>query len=183
MNSVQNGRTQIGYGNIPVGFPWKILVFAVVVFLFTLFVFFGVKFGYSNFLDSREKTLDQRIDQLAAVVSQEDQQEFISFYSQLVNLKEVFSRHAGGSEALSILERHTIPSVYYASAKILPKERKVEVSGRASSLDSFIEQMYVFDNSPDFRERVTVTQMGFDQGRVVFSALLFPREEVFGVMQ
>lgn len=181
MNLVQNGGTQVGYGNIPVGFPWKILVFAVIVFAFSIFVFIGIKFGYSNYLTSRDKTLDTRIDQLAAVVSQEDQQDFISFYSQLVNLKEVFSRHAGGVETLSILERNTIPSVYYASAKILPKEKKVEVAGRAANLDSFIEQMTVFDNSADFRERVTVTQMGFDQGKVVFNALLYPREEAFGI--
>ncbi len=183
MNSVQNGGSQAGYGNIPVGFPWKILVFSAVVFAFALFVFFGLKFGYSAYLNSRSETLDKRIDQLAAVVSQEDQQEFISFYSQLVNLKEVLTKHAAASRTLELLEKNTIPSVYYASAKILPKERKFEVSGRAASLDSFVEQMYVLDNSPDFRERVTVTQMGFDQGRVVFNAVLFPREEVFGVGQ
>ena len=179
MNLVQNSGTSVGYGNIPVGFPWKILVFAFIVFAFALFVFFGLKFGYSSYLTSRDKTLDTRINQLAAVVSEEDQQMFISFYSQLVNLRDVLIRHTGGSDTLTLLEQQTIPSVYYTSAKILPKEKRLEVSGRASNLDSFIEQMYVLDNSPDFRERVTVTQMGFDQGQVVFTALLFPREEIF----
>jgi|SRR3989344_847641 len=179
MNLIQNNGSPAGYGSIPVGFPWKILVFALVVFLFALFVFVGLKFGYASYLDRRDKTLDTRINQLAAVVSQEDQQQFISFYSQLVNLKEVLGKHTGGSETLSLLERHTIPSVHYVSAKILPKDKRLEVSGRAGNLDSFIEQMYVLDSSTDFRERATVTQMGFDQGQVVFTALLYPREEVF----
>lgn len=179
---IQNSGTPSGYQNISVGFPWKILVFAGVVFGFTLFIFLGLKFGYSNYLVAREKALDKRIDQLATVVSQEDQQTFIGFYSQLVNLKEVLKRHALGSPTLSLLEKHTLPSIYYVSAKISPRDKTVEVNGRANSVESFVEQLAVYDASSDFRTRATVSQMGFDQGRVVFTVILSPREEVFGAL-
>ncbi len=180
MNMVQNsGTTPAGYRTIAVGFPWKILVFAGVVFGFTLFIFLGLKFGYSTYLDSREKALDRRIEQLATVVSQEDQQQFIVFYSQLVNLTEVLKKHSAGAPTLALLEKHTLPSVYYVSAKISPRDKKLEVNGRANSIDSFVEQLSVFDGSSDFKTRATVRQMGFDQGRVVFTVELYPRDEIF----
>lgn len=182
MNTVQNSAPTTragGYSNIAIGFPWKILVFSAIVFFFTIFIYLGLKFGYNSYLTSRDKNLDKRIDQLATVVSMEDQQEFITFYSQLVNLKEVLKKHTVSSRTFELLEKHTISSIYYTSAKVLPKDRKLEISGRATSIDSFVEQLYVFDNSSDFRAKATVTQMGFDQGRTIFTITLYPREEVF----
>lgn len=180
---VQNSGTANGYQKISVGFPWKILLFAGVVFGFTIFIFLGLRFGYSTYLDSREKALDTRINQLASVVSQEDQQQFVSFYSQLVNLREALKKHALGSPVLESLERYTLPSIYFVSAKISPLDQKVEVSGRANSIDSFVEQLAVLDASSDFSEPATVSQMGFDQGRVVFTVILHPRKELFGDLQ
>jgi hypothetical protein len=177
---VQNSNSS--YQNISIGFPWKILVFSAIVFGFTLFTYFGLQFGYMSFLDSRSKNLDQKINDLARVVSQEDQQQFISFYSQLVNLKEVLQKHTLLSPSLTLLERYTIPSVYYTSGRIIPKDQKIEVVGRANSIDSFVEQLYVFDGSSDFRQRALVSQMGFDQGKVAFTISLFPRQENFNLM-
>lgn len=178
---VQNNGTG-GYEGIKVGFPWKILVFSAVVFGFALFVFFGLQFGYANYLASREKALDQKINQLATVVSQQDQQQFISFYSQLVNLKAVLQKHYTGSGTFGLLEKYTLPSVYYTDAKIVPKDKTVQVVGKANTIDSFVQQLYAFDNAPDFNRKATVTQMGFDQGKVAFSMTLYPRDEVFGII-
>lgn len=177
---VQNSSPN--YQNISIGFPWKILVFSAIVFGFTLFIYFGLQFGYMSFLDSRGKNLDQKINDLARVVSQEDQQQFIAFYSQLVNLKDVLQKHTLLSPSLVLLERYTIPSVYYTSAKIIPNDGRIDVVGRANSIDSFVEQLSVFDGSADFRQRAVVSQMGFDQGKVVFTISLFPKKENFSLM-
>jgi hypothetical protein len=52
---------------LPVGWPWRLLLFTAVVFGTVVFLYFGIVFGYKPFLDSRVKGLDKEIARAARI--------------------------------------------------------------------------------------------------------------------
>jgi hypothetical protein len=154
------------------GLPWRILLFSGIVFGLSLFIYFGFRFGYESYLDSRSETLDQKIQELASQISQEDQQNLISFYSQLVNLRTVLEKHQFIVKSFDFLDKYTLPTVYYSGAKIMGVDRVIELSGGAKSMDDFIEQLAVFDAAPEFDEKAIVENVQFSNQEVGFSIIL-----------
>lgn len=146
---------------IPVGFPWRLFIFSFTLFLFTLFVFFGLKFGYTVYIDKRAENLDEKIADLAAQVSQEDQQNFIAFYSQLVNLEKVLGRHGFTANIFRFLEENTLSNVYYKSAEFSSLEKSLKLSGVAASNKAVVDQLALFDKRIEV-DGVNLNQMNTD---------------------
>lgn len=172
--SKDDNGNQFSYESISLGLPWKILTFSIVVFAFTVFVYFGLSAGYESYLDSRIKSLDGKIDALAEQVGQEDQQKLVSFYSQLVNLKEVLSEHKFSAQTFKLLEKYTLPSVFFKKADFEADIWKMKLEGEADTLDSLIEQMSIFDSAKELESRSVLEQIGFEnQRRVSFVLVVY----------
>lgn len=151
------------------GMPWRVLIFSIVLFAFSILIYFGIRFGYSSYLDSREETLDKDIEQLSNQVSAEDQNELVKFYSQLTNLKKALDRHSYGSNIFSFLEKNTIGSVYWENA-VYNDSGTVVLRGHAASLDNVVEQLTVFERRPEL-VKTEVQNISLEKG-VSFNALL-----------
>ena len=166
-----NLRDQFVNEQIPVGLPWRLLTFSVIVFGFSLFIYFGLKFGYETYLNARAEQLDKNIEELASRVSKEEQQDFINFYSQLVNLEKVLNRHKFSSNIYGFLERNTLPLVYYYEGDFLVGDGTLGLKGRADSLEVLVQQLGVFDKASEL-EKTVLDQMSFEGNDVNFSATL-----------
>lgn len=167
-------NAQFSYESIEIGLPWKILLFSVIVFSFTVFAYFGLSAGYESYLDSRVKSLDEKIDALAEQVGQEDQQKLVSFYSQLVNLREVLSEHKFSVQTFKLLEKYTLPSVFFKKADFEADTWKMRLEGEADTLDSLIEQMSIFDSAKELESKSVLEQIGFEnQRRVSFVLVVY----------
>jgi hypothetical protein len=171
MPTQQNGK-ELFSGIDSAGLPWRILLFSGIVFGLSLFVYFGFRFGYESYLNSRSEKLDQKIEALASEISQEDQQNLITFYSQLVNLRTVLEKHQFIVKSFDFLEKYTLPTVYYSDAKVMGGDRVIKLSGGAKTMDNFIEQLAVFDGAPEFQEKVIVEDVQFSGQNVGFSIVL-----------
>lgn len=164
---------------IPVGLPWRLLIFSVIIFGFAVSIYFGLRFGYGTYLSSKARELDKKIEALGAQVKQEDQQNFINFYSQLINLKKVLDRHIFASNVFGFLERNTLAAVYYTEADFSADGKSLGLVGRADSAETLVQQLSVFDQSPDL-EGVILEQMTFgEKGGTVFSIKLVFGESFF----
>lgn len=146
---------------LPVGWPWKILVSGAFLFGFSVFIYFSLSFGYNAFLTGEEKKVDTLAAQLEKQVSAEDRTSFVSFYSQVANLKQVLQTHVFSQNIFSFLEKNTLPTVTYTSAAMEAGDHILAVEGTADAFDSVAGQIAVFEEQPDVLytslEKVTLT--------------------------
>jgi hypothetical protein len=151
------------------GTPWRLFVFSILLFGFSLFVYFGLKIGYENYLNSEASSLDDKINQLSNSVSKEDQQKFISIYSQIVNLQNVLNNHLFTFNIFNFLERNTLPQVFYSNASFSSLSRSIQLDGQAASLQVLAAQIMQFEKAPEV-ESAVLTSMNFNPtGNTSFS--------------
>lgn len=177
LQEFQNGEDQRSRADAVAGLPWRILLFSGIVFGISIFVFFGLRFGYASYLDSRSKNLDERIQELASRVSQEDQQDLISFYSQIVNLRTVIEKHHFVAKTFDYIEKYILPTVVYTGAKVSMNGTSVVISGEANTMQDLIEQLSVFDSAPEFEGKAIIDSLSFEGGKVGFGVTLQVKED------
>lgn len=154
-----------------IGLPWRLMVFTFILFLFSIFVYVGLKFGYNAYLDSQIEAVDSQIEELAAQVSEDEQDDFLSFYSQVVNLRSVLDRRNFSQNNFEFLESRTIPAVYYQNVEYVGDSFSLLLTGRTNSMESFVNQMQVFDDSSEVDSAV-VEDVSVEQDGVRFSLQL-----------
>jgi hypothetical protein len=155
-----------------VGLPWRLLIFSIVLFGLSLLVYFGFRFGYESYLDSRASDLDNQLGQLSSSVSQEDQQRFIGFYSQIANLKTILGQHVSSANVFQFLEKNTLPQVSYSGAKFKAASANLELVGRTPSLQILAQQLSQMEQSPQIVS-ATLKSTSFNQsGSVDFTMVL-----------
>ena len=167
----ENLNDQFGIDKMSVGWPWRLMFFSVFIFIFSLFIYFGLRFGYNNFLDDNLIVLEENISQLSSEVTEEDQERFINFYSQLVNLKTVLEEHPFGSNVFNFLEKNTVITVSFDQANVSITERTLSLSGQTDSIKTLAQQLAVFEQSPEV-ERAVLRNISLDIGRVGFNFTL-----------
>ncbi len=145
--------------DISVGWPWRLLLFSVFIFVFSIFVYFGLEFGYKPYLESRIGEVGVEFEKLTELIGFEEQERFVAFYSQLVNLKSALDSHVFSSNAFNFLERYTINSVYFTGARQETDVRLLSLNGFAENFDALAEQMAVFDGLPEI-ERLVLINVG-----------------------
>lgn len=162
------------FSNSPVsiGTPWRLFVFSVLLFAFSLLIYFGLKIGYENYLQGRSKALDQNLAQLSSSISQQDQQQFINIYSQIANLKSVLGDHLFTGNLFPFLEKNTLPQVSYSEAKFTSYTRVLELTGQAASLQVLAEQIAQFEKSPDLTSAVLSSMQFNPSGNTSFTITL-----------
>ncbi len=145
----QNPLEQFEPEKIPVGWPWRLLSIVSAIFLFAVLVYAGLAFGYGPYLASQLREVENEIDQLAASVPREDQEQFVKFYSQLVNLEGLLNDHALVSNLFPLLEQTTHQQVYYTNASLGVSGSELELTGFAGDLTALSEQLEIFDQSEE----------------------------------
>lgn len=139
---------------ISIGLPWRLLVFSVVLFALSLLIYFGMSIGYESYLNAKVANLDKQLDQLSNSVSQKDQQQFVGFYSQIVNLKTVLGQHIFAANLFPFLEKNTLPQVFYTEAKFNGPSYNLELQGRATSLQTLAQQLAQFEQAPELQTAI-----------------------------
>ena len=101
-------------------------------------------------------------------MSVEDQERFINFYSQLVNLKTVLDRHSFTANIFQFLEAKTLGNVYYTDADFSETDNSLTLKGVTAASVALISQLSIFDEAPEI-EKVEINQITTDRQGVVFS--------------
>lgn len=173
----RNLEEQLLSEKIPIGWPWRLLLFALFIFAVSIFIYFGLRYGYEGYLDNRSEQLDEELKVLGQQVSAVDQERFINFYSQLVNLKEVLSEHPFSSNVFKFLERNTINEVYYTEAVLKPAERTLALKGFSNNFENLSAQLAIFEKSGE-TERVVLNNVTLQGGGVNFSASMILKADL-----
>lgn len=168
---------QFSSDKISIGWPWHLFLFTAFLFVLSIFVYFGLSFGYQAFLDDRMEEIDSDLDGLAQSVSLENQERFITFASRLGNLKTVLDRHILPSSIFDFLERNTITSgLYFNDAIFNLNTRKLVLKGIAANFDSVARQIAIFDSLPEV-QRTMLSDIRLVVGETAFEIELDLRRE------
>ncbi|MEK7162966.1 MAG: hypothetical protein AAB696_01625 [Patescibacteria group bacterium] len=134
---------------LPVGWPWRLLIFAVIFFGAMVFLYSGMTFGYKPYLNSRVKGLNKEISNLTESIGEEQQKNLIGFYSQLVNAQNLLANHPTASKLLDFLEKNTHSQISYLSLNLSLAEKKLKLEGNAFDYKVLVQQLELFRRAPE----------------------------------
>ena len=154
----------LGPEKLPVGWPWKMFLFSIILFGLVLFIYFGIILGYQPFLKAEQQSLDKKINEIGGQISQEDRENFIGFYSQLVNLQTLLNNHIKGSNIYNFLEKNTNQGVYYESADLSATDHNLRLTGVARSYDNLVQQLFAFEQLPEINKVILEDSQAADKG-------------------
>jgi len=174
---VKNPMDQFEPEKLPVGWPWRLLSVASILFLGSIFVYFGLVFGYGPYLESQIEKADAEIQTLTDAISKEDQEKFIQFYSQLSNLKSLLDGHIFSSKIFPQLEKITNKKVYFNAASIKVESKIMELDGVADSYAVLGEQLEAFNQTKEI-SRYILNQSQTEEGVVRFKATLYLNDSI-----
>jgi Tfp pilus assembly protein PilN len=163
---VQNPLNQFESERLPVGWPWRLFAAAFAVFLATFLSYAGIVFGYQPYLRDQIQQKTNEIEQLSETIPKADQEQFINFYSQLVNLKNILDNRTLASPLFAFLERETHPRVYFANANMKFREGELELNGLAESYTAVTEQLAVLNQATEI-DRFVVNQVQLGENNLV----------------
>jgi hypothetical protein len=148
-------------GRISIGTPWKLFVFSLLLFAFSLLVYFGLSIGYKSYLTNVSKSYDEKMIALSNSISEEDQQRFINIFSQIINLKDVLDEHLFVFNVFPFLEENTLDKVFYRQAQFNAQTRTLTLEGEAENLQVLAAQLVQFDKAKEV-ESSNLTNMRFN---------------------
>ena len=174
----EGNREQFLDTQAPIGLPWRLSMFSVILFALALFTYVGLRFGYRAYLNSQAENVDAELEGLVAQVSADDQDQFITLYSQIANLKSVLDKHQFTANALPFLERTVVPGTVFTSANFDAATFTLKLEGTAPSFEALAGQMAVFEKAPEAHS-VGLDGVTLSGGTVLFTVNINFKSESF----
>jgi len=163
---------------LPVGWPWRLFIFSVVLLALTILIYLGIIFGYQSYLQSQKNSLDKKINEIGGIISETDRNNFVNFFSQLVNLQGLLENHIKGSNIYSFLEKNTNQGVYYEDATLSLTDHSLKLDGVARSYNNLVQQLVGFEQASEI-SRVLLQQAQTAEGGIRFSLQLIIKPGLF----
>ena len=153
-------------------------MFSLFLFGFSLFIYFGLRFGYGAYLDRRAESLEADLQSLSAQVTEGSLEGLVSFYSQLVNAETILGQHSFTFNIFRFLESRTHPNVYFVSANFSVDGSKLVLQGKGREMRDVVEQLALFDTAPQV-SATSLGQVGLGNLDVDFSITLTMKKDFF----
>lgn len=160
------------------GWPWRLFLFSLLIAATAAVAYVGMEFGYKFYLQSQIQTKDQAIKDLTQSVSEDDQEKFVNFYSQLANLKVLLDEHITVSDIFPFLETNTNKQVYFNVLDFNFKDRRLSMEGFAQSYEILAQQLEAFNRAPE-AEQLLVNESQTQGGSVKFRLSFVLKPEFF----
>lgn len=163
---------------LPVGWPWRLLVFVVIIFGVTVATYLGMTLGYKPYLDSQIKTLDAKITNLSQAVGEEQQKNLVGLYSQLVNIQSLLNSHPVASKIFDFLEKNTHQQIYYTALNLSLTEKSVKLEGIAVNYGILAQQLELFRKTSEIEKVFLDDSRLTEEGNIRFSIRLIFKPEL-----
>ncbi len=160
------------------GGAWRLMSFMLFVFLVFLASYLGLTFGYGKYLDAQISGVNRNLDALASRVGAGDQDAFLKFQFQLLNLRTLLASHVAVSRIFPVLEANTNVRVQLTGLDINIPELRVDIRGLAQSYGVLSEQLLAYDRLPQVLRYQLMNAQVAEGGRVSFTATVFFKESV-----
>lgn len=153
-------------GQLSVGLPWRIFIFMLLIFGFSLFIYAGMDFGYRPYLESTINKLNKDISNLNQSIDEAQQKQIVGFYSQLINIQSLLKAHKPiSSQIFDLIEKNTYQNVRYDGMVVSMADRSVKISGAAPDYETLIKEFSLFEQIPSI-ERVILENSNMSETAV-----------------
>jgi hypothetical protein len=140
--------SQLGADKISGG-TWRLLTFSLFVFSVMLLGYLGLRYGFRPYVEAQIKEVDNKIDELGKIALPEDQERFIRFYFQLVNIQDLLENHVFASKFFPFLEQTTNKDIQFKSLNVNVAQSQVNLTGNAKDYQVFAQQLSAFQKRPE----------------------------------
>ncbi|MEK7554680.1 MAG: hypothetical protein AAB518_01700 [Patescibacteria group bacterium] len=158
---------------------WRLMSFMLFVFVVFLLSYAGLSFGYSKFLEAQTEKVKAEISSLADLVSKDEQNAFLKFQFQLINLKDLLASHKTTSKFFSLIEANTNRNVQYRNLDINTHDGRMTLRGVAPSYAILAEQLAAYDRMTELESYHVTNSQVAENGFVNFNATLLFKPTVF----
>jgi len=163
---------------LPVGWPWRLLVFVVIIFGVTVATYLGMTLGYKPYLNSQVKTLDAKITSLTQTVDEGQQKSLVGLYSQLVNIQNLLNSHPTASKIFDFLEKNTHQQIGYLNLNLSLTDKNIKLEGNAFNYSVLAQQLELFRKAPEIEKVFLDDSRLMDEGNIRFSIRLIFKPEL-----
>lgn len=161
------------------GGAWRLLSFMIFVFSVFFMSYLGLTLGYRTYLEAQINKKDQELNDLASQVSKEKQDEFLRLAFQLINLKDVLSKHVAARKILPFLEDTVNSVVFYRNLDLDVSTGRASFRAAAPSYEVLAEQLAAYQSQSQIaRYQVTSARIG-EGGKIDFNMVLYLKPEIF----
>jgi len=163
------------------GGAWRLMIFMSVVFSVFLLSYLGLVVGYKPFVKAQITKKEQALEDLAAQVPKDQQEDFLKFEYQLSELQNVLARHNSTAKLFVVLETSVNQGVFYRNLDLDVTAAKAALKGTAQSYDVLAQQLASYQRVSDIVNfQVSNLRLG-QSGRVDFDVNLFLKPELFKI--
>jgi hypothetical protein len=163
--------------NVP-GWSWRIFMFSLFVLIITFAFYVGLEYGFKSYLNSRINKLDSELKKINESISIDDQNKLILFYSQLENIKKIFSNRKSMVPLFSWLERNTLSGVSFNKFNFNSLNNQLNLGGLANKKEDATNQVLVFQSKPEI-ENITLNNLSFSQDKWQFDLMITFKKSLF----
>jgi Tfp pilus assembly protein PilN len=136
-------------GAASVGFPWRLLVISFVIFGLTVLVWAGIQFGYTPFLNSQLSSATANFNALSGKISERQQKDLTSFYSQLYNIQSLQASHIYSAKLFDFLEKNIYPNVVLNSFQASLPGGSIRFDGVAADYQTLTNELAILKSDPN----------------------------------
>lgn len=130
------------------GWSLGLLTFSVGIFILVIVIYGGLTYGYEPYIDSQISNTNTQINNLAQSISTSDQNQLITFYSEITNIQTALANHVAVSHFFTWLENHTEANVYF-SAFSFSSTDQVILTGYGKTEADVNQQIAIFEAAPE----------------------------------
>ncbi len=145
------------------GWSSRVLLFSATFFILSLGIFLGIQFGYRPFLEGQVLQLDKDIKNFSDQVSPAQQEELVTFYSQLDNLSNLLAHQVQTSKVFQWIETNTNTQVQLTSLSFNATTKTLTLSGQAKTILNLGEQLNRFQAQSEIIS-LQLSQLSLNQG-------------------
>jgi Tfp pilus assembly protein PilN len=128
------------------GWATGAMLFSIGVLFLVVVIYVGMKFGYEPYLNNQIAQAQDQVASSTQSISVADEQQIVSFYSQITNLQSALANHVYVSQFLVWLQNNTETNVYYQNLALSSGDR-VTLKGVAKTEGDVNQQIAVFESA------------------------------------
>jgi hypothetical protein len=131
--------------------PWRVLILTLIVFFFTVLIYFGMLLGYKPYLKSKTRSLEQKLSVLSQSMDENQQKQIISFFSQMTNIQKLLSDHKIYSPVFDFIEKNTYQQATYLDLKFNIAEMEMKIEGTVPNYEYLIKEIALYNQAPEVK--------------------------------
>lgn len=149
------------------GWPWKLFLTALTMSAAVILSYIGIVLGYTPYLGSQIRSVNKQMSDLERSLPIEEQQQFLKFYSQIVNMKGLLDTHTSAEKFLAFLEKNTNRRTTYENLRFDVARRELFIDGVTDSYTTLGQTLQAFEVASEV-EKYAVSQARAIEGRIRF---------------